>query len=359
MLIFLNRETTVMSKYNNSTTPALFQGSELINAMRNACTESIWSYAKDSDSPSGLSVVTLFGFDVAGATMYARVIQKLGLIITPTDCDIALAHTFHQVLVNMQTTITLALRGSGFTEELLNELDFVQTSHENLWTKSDADLVLEVLPFLRDQEWDSRSGLTLDYAIELQTRIKTIDVYWQTAGSNSYVHLPTVLRDVRRERKEHGKSLHRIITSNGGVYSRTDSTLRAPWMYGHPGITGSTALHTRTVRCDVDTYKYVAHLKDGCCKLFHLWDKPRPVSKATTEEGLGAILSAMWGLDSGFAGSAYHRLGYLTRHYAPALLVTTLVDNKGAAWVVAKHHENWAASRLTARSRATVVQIYT
>ena len=288
--------------------------------------------------------------------MYARVIQKLGLIITPTDCDMALAHTFHPLLVNMQTTITLALRGAGFTEELLNELDFVQTSHEDLWTKSDADLVvLEVLPFLRDHEWDSRSGLTLDCAIELQTRLNTIDVYWQTAGSNSHVHLPTVLRDVRREHKEHGKSLHRVITSNGGVYSRTEGTLRAPWMYGH---TGSTALHTRTVRCNVDTHKYVAHLKDGYCKLLHLGDKPRPVGKVTTEEGIGVILSAMWGIDSGFDGTAYHRLGYLARHYATALIVTNLVDNKGAAWVVAKHRENWAASRLTARSRATVVQIY-
>ena len=37
MLIFLNRETTVMSKYNNSTTPALFRDSELINAMHNVC----------------------------------------------------------------------------------------------------------------------------------------------------------------------------------------------------------------------------------------------------------------------------------------------------------------------------------
>ena len=358
MLIFLNRETTVMSKYNNSTTPALFQGSELINAMHNACIESIYSYAKDSDSPGGLSEVALFGFDVAGVTMYARVIQKLGLIITPTDCDIALAHTFHPSLVNMQTTITLALRGAGFTEELLKELDFVQTSHENLWTKSDADLVLEVLPSLSAQKLDSRSGLTLDSAIELQTRLNTIDVYWQTAGSNNYVHLPSVLRDVQREHKEHGKSLHRVITSNGGVYRRIEGTLRAPWMYGHTGITWSTALHTRTVRCNVDTHKYVAHLKDGCCKLLHLGDKPRPVGKVTTEEGLGVILSAMWGISS-FAGSAYHKLGYLTRHYAPALLVTTLVDNKGAAWVVAKHHENWAASRLSARSRATVVQIYT
>ena len=356
MLIFLNRETTVMSKYNNSTTPALFQGSELINAMHNACIMPICSYANDSDSPSGLSEVTLFGFDVAGVTMYTRVIQKLGLIITPTEGDMALPHTFHQLSVNMQTTITLALRGAGLTEELLNELDFVQTRHENLWTKSDADLVLEVLPFLRDQEWDSRSGLTLDYAIELQARLNTIDVYWQTAGSNNYVHLPTVLRDVQREHKEHGKSLHLVITLNGGVYRRIEGTLRAPWMYGH---TGSTALHTRTVRCNVDTHKYVAHLKDGCCKLLHLGDKPRPIGKVTTEEGLGVILSAMWGIDSGFAGSAYHRLGGLTRHYAPALLVTTLVDNKGAAWVVAKHHENWAASRLTARSRATVVQIYT
>ena len=355
MLIFLNRETTVMSKYNNSTTPALFQGSELINAMHNACIESIYSYAKDSDSPGGLSEVTLFGFDVAGVTMYARVIQKLGLIITPTEGDMALA----QLSVNMQTTITLALRGAGLTEELLNELDFVQTRHENLWTKSDADLVLEVLPFLRDQDWDSRSGLTLDYAIELQTWLNTIDVYWQTAGAGNCAHLPTVLRDVRREHKEHGKSLHRVITSSGGVYSRTEGTLRAPWMYGHTGITGSTALHTRTVRCNVDTHKYVAHLKDGCCKLLHLGDKPRPVGKVTTEEGLGVILSAMWGIDSGFDGSAYHKLGYLARHYAPALLVTTLVDNKGAAWVVAKHRENWAASRLTARSRATVVQIYT
>ena len=358
MLIFLNRETTVMSKYNHSTTPALFQGSELlINAVHNACIESINSYAKDSDSPSGLSEVTLFGFGVAGVTMFARVIPGLGLIITPTEGDMALA----QLSVNMQTTITLALRGAGFTEEGLNELDFVQTSHESLWTKSDADLVLEVLPFLRDQEWDSRSGLTLDYATELQPRLNTIDVYWQTAGSNNYVHLPTVLRDVQREHKEHGNSLHQIIPSNGGVYSRTEGTLRAPWMYGHTGstgITGSTALHTRTVRCNVDTHKYVAHLKDGYCKLLHLGDKPRPVGKVTTEEGIGVILSAMWGIDSGFDGTAYHRLGYLARHYAPALLVTTLVDNKGAAWVVAKHRENWAASRLTARSRATVVQIY-
>ena len=53
MLIFLNRETTVMSTYNNSTTPALFQGSELINAMHNACIMPICSYANDSDSPSG------------------------------------------------------------------------------------------------------------------------------------------------------------------------------------------------------------------------------------------------------------------------------------------------------------------
>ena len=354
MLIFLNRETTVMSKYNNSTTPALFQGSELINAMNNACIESIYSYVKDSDNPGGLSEVTLFGFDVAGVTMYTRVIQKLGLIITPTEGDMALPHTLLQLSVNMQTTITLALRGAGLTEELLNELDFVQTRHESLWTKSDADLVLEVLPFLRDQEWDSRSGLTLDYATELQPRLNTIDVYWQTAGSNNYVHLPTVLRDVQREHKEHGKSL-RVITFNGGVYSRTEGTLRAPWMYGH---TGSTTLHPRTVRCNVDTHKYVAHLKDGCCKLLHLGDKPRPIGKVTTEEGLGVILSAMWGIDSGFAGSAYHRLGYLARSYAPALLVTTL-DIKGATWVVAKHHENWAASRLTARSRATVVQIYT
>ena len=358
MLIFLNRETTVMSKYNNSTTPGLSQDSELINAMHNACVESICSYAKDSESPSGLSEVTFFGFEVAGATMYARVIQKLGLIITSTDCDMAVAHTTGQPVPNMQTTITRALRRVGFTEELLKELDFVQTRHENLWTKSDADLVLEVLPFLRDQEWDSRSGLTLDSAIELQTRLNTIDVYWQTAGSNNYVYLPTVLRDVRREHKEHGKSLHRVITFSGGVYSRTQGTLRAHGMYGHTGSTGSTALHTRTVRCNVDTHKYVAHLKDGCCKLLHLGDKPRPVSKATTE-GLGVILSALWGIDSGFAGTAYHRLGYLTRHYAPALLVMTLTDATGAEWVVAKHHENWAASRLTARSRVTVVQIYT
>ena len=347
-----------MSKHNPST-PDLFQDSGLANAMHNACIATLCCYVKDAESPLGLSEVTFFGFDVVGHTMYARVIQKLGLIVTSTECEMALAHTTHQLLVNIQTTITLALRGAGFTEELLNKLDFVQTSHENLWTKSDADLVLEVLPFLRYSALDNPSGLTLDSTIKLQSWLNTLDVYWQTAGSTSKVYLPTVLRDVRREHKEHGKSLHRVITSTGGMYSRTDSTLRAPWMYGHTGSTArSTGLHTRTVRCDVDTHKYVAHLKDGCCKMLHLGDKPRSIGKATTE-GLGAILSAMWGVDAGLAGTAYHNLGYLTRHYAPALLVTTLVDNNGAAWVVAKHHENWAARRLTARSRATVVQIYT
>ena len=195
---------------------------------------------------------------------------------------------------------------------------------------------------------------TLAYAIKLQPWFSTtIDVYWQTAGSNNYVHLPAVLRDVQREHKEHGNSLPRSITSKGGVYSRTEGALRAPGMYGHAGSTA------RTVRCNVDTHEYVAHLKDGCCKLLHFGDKPRPIGKVTTEEGLGVILSAMWGIDSGFAGSAYHKLGYLTHHDATALVVATLVDSKGAEWVVAKHRENWAASRLTARSRATVVQIYT
>ena len=244
-----------MPKYNNSTTTILKQGSELlINAMHNACIESIYSYAKDSDS---------------------------------------------------------------------------------------------------------RSGLTLAYAIKLHPWFNTtIDVYWQTAGPNNYAHLPTVLRDVQREHKEHGKSLPQVITPNGGVYSRTEGTLRAPGMYGHAGST-ALPLHTRTVRCNVDTHEYVALNDGGYCKLLHLGDKPRPIGKVTTEEGLGVILSAMWGIDSGFAGSAYHKLGYLTHHDATALIVTNLVDNKGAAWVVAKHRENWAASRLTARSRATVVQIYT
>ena len=197
---------------------------------------------------------------------------------------------------------------------------------------------------------------TLAYAIKLQPWFNTtIDVYWQTAGSNSHVHLPTVLRDVRAAHKEHGKSLHRIITSKGGVYSRTEGTLRAPGMCGHAGST-ALPLHTRTVRCNVDTHEYVAHLKDGYCKLLHFGDKPQPVGKVTTEEGLGVILSAMWGISS-FAGAAYPTLGYLTHHDATALIVATIVDSKGAEWVVAKHRENWAASRLTARSRATVVQI--
>ena len=65
MLTFLNRETTVMSKHNPST-PDLFQNSGLANAMHNACIATLCCYVKDSESSSGLSEVTLFGFEVAG-----------------------------------------------------------------------------------------------------------------------------------------------------------------------------------------------------------------------------------------------------------------------------------------------------
>ena len=337
-----------MSKYNPST-PDLFQCGGLVNAMHNACIATLRCYVKDSDSPLGLSEVTLYGFEVAGATMYARVIQELGLIITSTDCEVAAAHTSGQSVVNIQTAIGLALCSVGFTDKLLKELDFMQVSHEKLWTTSDADLVLEVLPFLRYSTLDNQSGLTLDATIELQAWIHTLDVYWQTAGSTNQIHMPTLLRDVRRERKEHGKSLHRVATT-GGMYSRVDDTLHAA-----PRPSG---LYTRSVRCVVGGASYVAYRKGNCCKMLHLGDKPRSISKATIE-GLGVILAAKWGVDSGFAGTKYCKLDYLIHHYAPALLVMILTDAKGTAWIVAKHRENWAASRMSAKSRATVVQIYT
>ena len=339
-----------MSKHNPSTTLDLFQDSGLANAMHNACIATLRCYVKDSESPSGLSEATLFGFEVAGATMYVRVIQKLGLIVTSTECEMAMAqHTPNQAVFNIRTAIVLALSHVGVTDELLKELDFVQASHEKLWSASDADL--ELLPFLRNSALDNPSGLTLDSEIKLQPWLYTLDVYWQTAGSASQIYLPTLIRDVRRERKEHGKSLHRVIATTGGMYSRIDDTLHAA-----PRPSG---LYTRSVRCVVDGASYVAYRKGDRCKMLHLGDKPRSIGKATTE-GLGVILSAMWGVDSSvFAGTTYRKVDYLVHHYAPALLVMTLTDATGADWIVVKHREYWAASRMAAKSRTTVVKIYT
>ena len=339
-----------MDKHNPSITPDLFQNGGLVNAMHNACAATLRCYVKDQDSPLGLSEVTFFGFEVSGATMYARVIQKLGLIVTSTDSDMALESTVGQSAISLQSVIVLALRGVGFTNDLLNEIDFVQASHEKLWSTPDADLVLEVLPFLGCPMSGSPSGFALDSAIELQPRLCTLGVYWQTAGSTSSIHLPTLLRTLRRERNAPCENLPRVLTPTGSMYSRTDGTLRV--------TSRPTGFYTRSVRCDVDTKKYIAY-REGCdVKMFHLGDKPRSISKATTE-GLGIILSAMWGVDSGFVGTEYSRLAYLTNHFAKALLVMTLTDKKGATWIVAKHRENWAASRTSAKSRATVVQIYT
>lgn len=340
-----------MSKHNPSTTSDLFQNSGWANAMHNACIATLSCYVKDAESPLGLSEVTFFGFEVAGATMYARVIQKLGLIVTSTDCETALVHTTHQPTVNIQTAIVEALRCVGVTDELLKEIDFLQTTHEKLWAKSDADLVLELLPFLRYSALDNPSGLTLDSDIKLQPWLYTLDVYWQTAGSTNQIHLPALLRDVRRERKEHGKSLHRVIATTGWMYSSIDGTLHAA-----PRPSG---LYTRSVRCVVDGASYVAYRKGDCCKMLHLGDKPRSIGKATTE-GLGIILSAMWGVDSSvFTGTTYCKVDYLANSYAPALLVMILTDATGAEWIAVKHREYWAASRMAAKSRATVVQIYT
>lgn len=340
-----------MSKLNPSTTPDLLQHGGLVTAMHNACAATLRCYVKDSDSPLGLSEVTFFGFECAGATMYARVIQKLGLIVTSTDCDMALANVFGQYLVkNLQAAIVTALRRVGFTNDLLNGLDFVQLNHEKLWSTSDADLVIEVLPFLGCPMSGSPSGLALDSTITLQPRLNTVDVYWQMAGSTSNIHLPTLLRNVRRERKEQCEKSPRVLTPTGAVYSRTEGTIRA--------TARPTGSYTRSVRCEADAKKYIAY-REGCnVKMFHLGDSPRPIGKATTE-GLGIILSAMWCVDSGFAGTEYSDLAYLTHHFAPALLVMTLTDAKGTSWIVAKHRENWAASRMSAKSRATVVQIYT
>ena len=340
-----------MSKHNPSTTSDLFQNGGWANAMHNACIATLRCYVKDAESPLGLSEATFFGFEVAGATMYARIISKLGLIVTSTDCDMAVAHTTGQPVPNIQTAIVQALRRVGVTDELLKEIDFLQTTHEKMWAKSDADLVLEVLPYMHYSTVDNQSGLTLDSDIKLHPGLYTLDVYWQTAGSASQIYLPTLIRDVRRERKEHGKSLHRVIATTGGMYSRIDDTLHAA-----PRPSG---LYTRSVRCVVDGASYVAYRKGDRCKMLHLGDKPRSIGKATTE-GLGIILSAMWGVDSSvFTGTNYCKVDYLVHHYAPALLIMTLTDATGADWIVVKHREYWAASRMAAKSRATVVQIYT
>ena len=339
-----------MSKHNPST-PDLFQDGGLANAMHNACIATLRCYVKDSESPLGLSEATLFGFEVAGTTMYARIISKLGLIVTSTECEMALVHTTLQPMVNIQTAIVLALRGVGLTDELLKELDFLQTTHEKLWAKSDADLVLELLPFLRYSTLDNPSGLTLDSDIKLEPWLYTLDVYWQTAGSANQIHLPALLRDVRRERKEHGKSLHRVIATTGGMYSRIDVTLHAAHR--------PSGLYTRSVRCVVDGTSYVAYRKGDYYKMLHLGDKPRSIGKATTK-GLGIILSAMWVADSSvFTGTTHCKVDYLTNSYAPALLVMTLTNATGAEWIVVKHREYWAASRMAAKSRTTVVKIYT
>ena len=117
MLIFLNRETTVMSKYNNSD---LFQNG-LANAMHNACTATSCCYVKDSKSPSGFSEVTLFEFDVAGDTVYARITRK-GIVTS--DCETAI----------------VALRRVGVT----GKIDVLQTTQEKLLSASDADLDTDI-----------------------------------------------------------------------------------------------------------------------------------------------------------------------------------------------------------------------
>ena len=157
--------------------------------------------------------------------------------------------------------------------------------------------------------------------------------------------MPTVLRNVRRERNEHCKSLNKVTAPMGGVYSRTKDTLRAP--------PRPTVSHTLSVRCDVGTQKYIARMRGNLGKLLHLGDKPRTIRKPDIE-ALGVILSAISGVDSGFAGTEYDRLGHLTNSYAPALLVMTLTDADGVSWAVAKHREYWAASRMAAKSRATI-----
>ena len=345
-----------MSKHNPSAKPELHPHSGLVNAMHNASNATLRCYVKDQDSPLGLSEATFFGFEVAGGViMYARVIEKLGLIATSVDCDMALAHTPATAVglpvVSIQSTIVIALRRVGYTGDLLNGLDFVQASHEKLWSASDADLVLEVLPFMGCPMSGNPSGFALDSTIQLQHQLNTLDVYWQTAGTVGQIHLPTLLRTIRRVRKAHqGVNLPKILTPTGGVYSRVDGTI---YVTARP--TGS---YTRSMRCGVDAQKYIAYREGSCCKLFHLGDKPRSISKATNE-GLGVIMAAMWGMDSGFAGSSYCDLAYLANHFASALLVMILTDAKGAEWVVAKHREQWAASRTSAKSRATVAQIHT
>ena len=136
------------------------------------------------------------------------------------------------------------------------------------------------------------------------------------------------------------------------MYSRTEDTIRVTARPSH--------LYARSVRCDVDARKYIAYTNGDCCKMLHLGDDSpsRTISKAAGE-GLAVILSAKWGVSYGLVGTQHSRLACLMSHFTTALLVMTLTDAKGAEWIVAKYRENWVASRMSVKSRSTVVQIYT
>ena len=335
---------------HNSPNPTAPSHCELAGAMLSACVAIQRCLVPDQDSPSGLSEVMFFGFNISGATMYARVLPKLRLVVTSTDCDLALAHTPGQFAMEVQKAIMWSLRRVGGKDELLDGLDFVQTTHQAMWALSDADLAVELCMYLSYPKLDDPNGLTCAANLQLTSTLRTLDVYWQTAGSISQIHVPTLLRDVRRERKVQCKSLHRVLTPTGGMYSRTESTIR---------ITSSpSTLYTRAVRCEIDQTPYIAFRKDGTCKILHMGEAPRTINKATADS-LDVILSAMWHVDSGFVGSQHNRLLYTVNSYAPALLVMTLTDVKSTEWIVVKHREHWVAGRMSAKSRPIAVQIYT
>ena len=339
-----------MSTHTHSNTPDLPRYADLVEAMHSACVAIQRCLVTDRDSSDGLSEIMFYGFNISGATMYARILPKLGFIVTSTDCNLALAHTPGQFAMDLQKVILRALRRVGFTDEGLDGLYFVQTPHKALWSLSDADLAVELCMYISYPKLDDPSGLTCAATSPLQSKLNTLDVYWQTAGSVGQIHLPTLLRGIRRERKEQGKSLHRVLTPTGGMYSRTESTIRS--------TSSPSTWYTRTVQCEIDQKKYIAFRTEGTCKILHMGEAPRTVSKATLE-GLDVILSAMWYVDSGFTGTQHNRLLYTVHSYAPALLVMTLTDAKGVEWIVAKHREHWAASRMSCKSRSIVVQIYT
>ena len=61
-----------------------------------------------------------------------------------------------------------------------------------------ACVAVELCMNLSYPKLDDPNGLTCAASLQLTSTMQTLDVYWQTAGATSQIHLPTLLRNVRR-----------------------------------------------------------------------------------------------------------------------------------------------------------------